>query len=127
MPWSGRGHGTSGFDHFVRSFLSSRARRGEDLVPRVLAVVAAPMHISHRAPATQRLPPAAEVERVEVMFREVWYDGARLHLLREGQGTGHFDGERIVRREGLTRPEREPSSASATRSNASASGSNHGG
>ena len=43
----------------------------------------APMHISHGARAAQRLPPAAKVERVEVMFREVWYDGARLHLLRE--------------------------------------------
>ncbi len=72
-----------GFDHFVQSFLSSRARRGGDLVPRVLAVVTAPMHISHGARAAQRLPPAAKVERVEVMFREVWYDGARLHLLRE--------------------------------------------
>lgn len=71
------------FDHFVRSFLSSHARRGEDLVPRLLAIVSTPMHISHRARAAQRLPRGANVERVEVMFREVWYDGAQLHLLRE--------------------------------------------
>ena len=71
------------FDRFVREFVRSRNAHGDDALVRFFAVVSPPMHIGHRAPRAARLPLDAKVDRVEVMLREVWYDGAAVHQLRE--------------------------------------------
>ena len=71
------------FDDFIRIFLRSRNEHGKELLVRFFALVSPPMHIGHRAPTATRLPPDAKVARVEVMFREVFFDGERLHELSE--------------------------------------------
>lgn len=71
------------FDRFVRDFLRSRNARKDDLLVRFLAFISPPMHIGHRAPSPQRLPRDKKVVQVDVVFREVWFDGKALHDLGE--------------------------------------------